>query len=590
MIHALQQSKFLKSNCTDEESVVPKGSDEKLVTKLNQIFNENRTTKSPFYGRGRKSPLEFIVHHFAGDVIYNSTDFLEKNKDSMAEGLLKQIESSKVPILKAAAGLDTDGKGNKQKSTKQTLSTKFKSDLDTLMTTLRATTPHFVRCIKPNNEQKSDKFDSSVVLNQLKYSGLFEAIRIRKAGYAVRMPYQQFLKRYKLCITGSVPATIKPDAKAFSEYILANLHDKVMTLIAKKHFEKSKGKPNSLPAADAVENKRQWVVGRTKVFIRTQEYKYFLDELRVQSTGNAAANIQKLIRGYLMRKKFRDIMGDRLAAMEAQRREEAYERKLMRVEEGISATVEQAWRDDYDLQQRLETARRNRIIEERKRVEKLKHESAIKIQRMVRGKVYRKRGRIQMCEKMLETAIMRREEDLLQKAMAMPSVMNVTSKLIRIYQRSCKELILAVLNESYVNNQLLEAMEVGSADLLKQAIRLADKSHMDYLSNYSAAKVALHNAQVLKSVSGLLASVLSKCVTVPKLLASVDKLQILVKEATAMGLAGEVSVQEAAMRMTKIRSLIILRDKLRFSVEICSPSKMKRFASFQIVQYLLFYQ
>lgn len=75
---------------------MPKGSDEKFVSKINQIFDENTTTKSVFYQRNHKSPLLFTIRHFAGDVHYNAKDFLEKNRDTLAESLLQLVQRSTV--------------------------------------------------------------------------------------------------------------------------------------------------------------------------------------------------------------------------------------------------------------------------------------------------------------------------------------------------------------------------------------------------------------------------------------------------------------------------------------------------------------
>jgi hypothetical protein len=180
-----------------------------------------------------------------------------------------------------------------------------------------------------------------------------------------------------------------------------------------------------------------------------------------------------------------------------------------------------------------------------------------------------------MCEKMFELALTRRDEVKLRRAILMPSVMGVTSRLIKIYQHSAKNLVLEVLSEAYVVNQLQEAITIGSVEILRDAIRLAEESHMPYLTPLREARAKLENVLLLKSTLSAMHGVLSKCVTVPKLLAQVDFLQYQVEEATSMGLAGEAQVQQAAFRISKIRNLIALRDRIRFAVEICSPSKMK---------------
>jgi myosin heavy subunit len=127
--------------------------------------------------------IEFGISHFAGDVGYSVENFLEKNKDALATGLVKLINSSSITFIHSAESEAERLAGNAGNpnintpapsgriATRMTLSAKFKLDLDNLMTALRSTTPYFIRCIKPNDYQQSDRFDSPLTLNQLKYSG-----------------------------------------------------------------------------------------------------------------------------------------------------------------------------------------------------------------------------------------------------------------------------------------------------------------------------------------------------------------------------------------------------------------------------------
>ena len=69
-----------------------------------------------------------------------------------------------------------------------------------LMNTMTGCHPWFIRCVKPNHDKCPMKFDMPVVLEQLRYTGMLETVRIRKTGYPVRMKYQHFAKRYKFKI------------------------------------------------------------------------------------------------------------------------------------------------------------------------------------------------------------------------------------------------------------------------------------------------------------------------------------------------------------------------------------------------------
>ena len=66
------------------------------------------------------------------------------------------------------------------------------------MTELGQANPYFVRCIKPNGEKVKDKFVPQMVLNQLKYSGMMETVRIRRSGYPVRRLFSDFMFRYEV--------------------------------------------------------------------------------------------------------------------------------------------------------------------------------------------------------------------------------------------------------------------------------------------------------------------------------------------------------------------------------------------------------
>ena len=338
---------------------MPKGSDDKFVSKLNQVFDENTNTRSLYFSRNRRNPLEFAIRHFAGDVMYNAQTFMEKNKDALAEGLVELLQQSSISMLRATeedsqgatAGTSGGGGGaKKKKGTKLTLAAKFKNDLDSLMTSLRATSPHFIRCIKPNDFQQHTKFDSNLVLNQLKYSGLFEAIRIRKAGYAVRMPIESFIRRYRHCAP-NVPAALREDSNQYAHAMLVEMEKHVdypalaealvnhsmasVSALGSKSSSSSSAIAASKADRAALSRRassrrstrgsvihRQWIVGNSKIFIRTLPYRQQLEKIRDKFKGNAAVPMQKVVRGFIMRMRVIKTLGVQRQAAEARRREE----------------------------------------------------------------------------------------------------------------------------------------------------------------------------------------------------------------------------------------------------------------------------
>ncbi|ANM63573.1 myosin 1 [Arabidopsis thaliana] len=191
----------------DEESTFPNGTDLTLANKLKQHLQSN----SCF--RGDKGKL-FTVVHYAGEVTYETTGFLEKNRDllhsdsiqllsscscllpqAFASSMLIQSEKPVVGPLYKAGGAD---------SQRLSVATKFKSQLFQLMQRLGNTTPHFIRCIKPNNIQSPGVYEQGLVLQQLRCCGVLEVVRISRSGFPTRMSHQKFSRRYGFLLVENI--------------------------------------------------------------------------------------------------------------------------------------------------------------------------------------------------------------------------------------------------------------------------------------------------------------------------------------------------------------------------------------------------
>jgi len=183
----------------DEELRMPKGSDQTYVQKLINTHTSNKN-----FERVLKNPDHFTVKHYAGDVVYEVDGFLEKNRDRLNDDTYQLLDSTKHTFLKqlfsGSAGSSTAA--NRRK----TLGAKFSGQLQGLMDTLNSTEPHYIRCVKPNPNKAPLQFYGNMVLEQLQYAGVFEAIQIRKNGYPFRLTHEQFVKRFK-CVTPKVNYT-----------------------------------------------------------------------------------------------------------------------------------------------------------------------------------------------------------------------------------------------------------------------------------------------------------------------------------------------------------------------------------------------
>ncbi|KQK15762.1 myosin-3 isoform X2 [Brachypodium distachyon] len=186
----------------DEESTFPKATDISFASKLKQHLSGNSVFKGEQEGT-------FKICHYAGEVTYDTTGFLEKNRDPLHSESIQLLSSCKSDLPKDFASVmiaDSQSKSSLSRhlvvdSQKQSVVTKFKAQLFKLMQQLENTTPHFIRCIQPNNKQRPRQFEHDLVLHQLKCCGVLEVVRISRAGYPTRMTHQQFAERYGFLVS-----------------------------------------------------------------------------------------------------------------------------------------------------------------------------------------------------------------------------------------------------------------------------------------------------------------------------------------------------------------------------------------------------
>lgn len=157
--------------------------------------------------------------------------------------------------------------GSETRKRTPTLGSQFKKSLDSLMATLNSCSPFFVRCIKPNEFKKPLLFDRQLVVRQLRYSGMMETIRIRRAGYPTRHSYPDFVDRYRFLIDGIKPSH-KEDCREASAKICKSV-------LANTDYQ----------------------LGKTKVFLKDAQDVY-LEQLREQVLARKILILQKCIRGW----------------------------------------------------------------------------------------------------------------------------------------------------------------------------------------------------------------------------------------------------------------------------------------------------
>jgi signal-transduction protein with cAMP-binding, CBS, and nucleotidyltransferase domain len=292
-----------------------------FLVQLNQTWS-TASNRHPYFITPRfNSDQLFGIKHFAGDVFYTVHGFTEKNRDSTSadmkdllsrstNGLLKSIMEEQMQqdaVMAAAAAMGGAQNASKKKQSgaakagsmkSSSFSTKLKEDsiskqfinsLKSLHETLEATTPYYVRCLKPNNFKQPDRINSKQVLQQLRYAGMMETIRIRREGYSIRQPHEAFFSRYS-CLDSSCKTLI--------------------TLV------------NELSSKLNV-NKSSWQVGSTKIFIKQELYDRLESFLFLRYSSSAkiikrfwkqvlrkkrSVIIQTKFRMYSLRKKYRTML------------------------------------------------------------------------------------------------------------------------------------------------------------------------------------------------------------------------------------------------------------------------------------------
>ncbi|XP_016768905.1 myosin heavy chain, muscle isoform X9 [Apis mellifera] len=285
----------------EEESMFPKATDKTFEEKL----NNNHLGKSPNYLKPKppkpgQQPAHFAIGHYAGNVPYNITGWLEKNKDPLNDTVVDQFKKSGNKLLveifadhpgqsgDAGGGGGKGGRGKKGGGF-STVSSSYREQLNNLMTTLRATQPHFVRCIIPNEMKQPGVIDSHLVMHQLTCNGVLEGIRICRKGFPNRMVYPDFKLRYKILAPAAVDK-VASDPKKAAEAIL----------------ESTGLDPD------------QYRLGHTKVFFRAGVLGQ-MEEFRDERLSKIVSWMQAYIRGYLSRKDYKKLQEQRLALVVVQR-------------------------------------------------------------------------------------------------------------------------------------------------------------------------------------------------------------------------------------------------------------------------------
>jgi myosin heavy subunit len=164
----------------DEECALGQGSETSFLDKITSAFEGN-----PFFGRKKTSRTSFIIHHYAASVTYEIDGWLDKNRDTLKDAVKLMMRDSKDALVSRV--LPEPIPADQKQGRGLTVGGFFNSQLQDLMAVINSTNPHWIRCVKPHPAKKPRMFDGMSANNQLESSGVLGTVKIRKAGYPVRI-------------------------------------------------------------------------------------------------------------------------------------------------------------------------------------------------------------------------------------------------------------------------------------------------------------------------------------------------------------------------------------------------------------------
>ncbi|KAJ3223377.1 Unconventional myosin-Ie [Chytriomyces hyalinus] len=240
------------------------GADQKFVQKLDMACNQNKHFKG--------MQTHFVISHYAGSVTYDCDGFTEANKDTLFNDLIYLMQSSTNDFIR---DLFPEVIDNSDKKRPTTVSHKIKNQSQELVDTLMRCTPAYVRCIKPNETKRPKDWDNKRVEHQVRYLNLKENIKVRRAGFCYRNFFDKFLKRFAILTPQTWPQWNGPAL------------DGIKVIMKSVDMDP-----------------KEWQIGKNKVFIKSPESLFLLEEQRDRKFHGFAKVIQRAYRRWKSRKYF----------------------------------------------------------------------------------------------------------------------------------------------------------------------------------------------------------------------------------------------------------------------------------------------
>jgi myosin-5 len=362
----------------NEECVRPKGSDREFVFKAK---NSNKASACLINDK-LMGPMDFGIHHYAGKVVYFAEGFISRNQDSLSTDLQNAAKKSTNDII--ANHLQNDstmrsggtapqtraGNGprrGKSNIASDTVWTKFRTQLNSLMKMLNETQSRYIRCVKPNTVKKPLVMMHMTTVEQLRCAGVVAAVTISRSAFPNRLDHRACLERFKVLTKKG-----KKDKKDKGDH-----KEDVIKLLT-----------NALKPFDDGNEKDPFVVGKTRVYFRAGALE-FLESERMKGWDKWALDIQRVTRGWLVRRKTSNLRMSRKAPY------------ITKIQTRVRIFLA-----------KREAKRRKKLLKHKKKLDKRRTKAAAKIQATARMYIWRPRFKKLLKEKREQEGLKNKVRDL----------------------------------------------------------------------------------------------------------------------------------------------------------------------------------
>ena len=345
----------------DEQCRLPRCTDATFANALYQKCGNSTSYPRLHVSKAMQAQYAFAIHHYAGLVEYNTEGFIEKNQDELPKSTTELLQSSSNPFfvtlgreLSLLSGDSSSSSGHQQSPIpgsyanrnktppfhrsgsnsliRESVGTQFSSQLKTLRTRIESTSPHYVRCIKPNDDLKPNYFDANVIADQLRCAGVFEAIRVSRVGFPHRYFHDHFIQRFGLLERQvqqrqqqrwNATTNLQPKEQCVSlvnltssklAHLMAPVDEQTTSkqsldgyvLFSLQFYYQHMHQHKSYLRLNFILIRSSFLgmqVGRTKVFIQSRAYE-LLENMRSKKLAQSAICIQKVARMFVCRINF----------------------------------------------------------------------------------------------------------------------------------------------------------------------------------------------------------------------------------------------------------------------------------------------